>query len=129
MRVAIFTDNDFDKVNGVTTTFRAALRSAPSGIHLRVYTAAAQPADTEGYLALRSIGMPIPFYREMRIYLPRLGEFLRRAPDESDSHRTSAVTERRPTKRRTGGDGVKASRGTPAQGASLSSTTRCWCRV
>ena len=32
MNVAIFTDNDFDKVNGVTTTFRAALQSAPAGI-------------------------------------------------------------------------------------------------
>jgi hypothetical protein len=32
MNVAIFTDNDFDKVNGVTTTFKAALKSAPAGI-------------------------------------------------------------------------------------------------
>ena len=29
MNVAIFTDNDFDKVNGVTTTLRAVLEHAP----------------------------------------------------------------------------------------------------
>jgi glycosyltransferase involved in cell wall biosynthesis len=79
MNVAIFTDNDFDKVNGVTTTFRAALQSVSAGIHLRVYTAASLPVETDSYLALRSMGMPIPFYPEMHIYLPKLGEFLRHA--------------------------------------------------
>jgi glycosyltransferase involved in cell wall biosynthesis len=79
MKVAIFTDNDFDKVNGVTTTFRAALQSAPAGIHLRVYTAASLPVETDSYLALRSVGMPIPFYPDMQIYLPRFREFLKRA--------------------------------------------------
>jgi glycosyltransferase involved in cell wall biosynthesis len=79
MKVAIFTDNDFDKVNGVTTTFRAALQSAPAGIHLRVYTAASLPVETDSYLALQSFGMPIPFYSEMQIYVPRLREFLKRA--------------------------------------------------
>jgi glycosyltransferase involved in cell wall biosynthesis len=79
MNVAIFTDNDFDKVNGVTTTFRAALKSPPAGIHLRVYTAASEPADTDAYLALRSVGIPIPFYSAMKIYVPRLWEFLKRA--------------------------------------------------
>ena len=56
MNVAIFTDNDFDKVNGVTTTFKAALQSVPAGMHLRVYTAGRQPLETDSYLALRSIG-------------------------------------------------------------------------
>jgi glycosyltransferase involved in cell wall biosynthesis len=79
MNVAIFTDNDFDKVNGVTTTFRAALESAPAGTHLRVYTAASLPVETDAYLALRSVGMPIPFYSEMQIYIPRFREFLKRA--------------------------------------------------
>jgi glycosyltransferase involved in cell wall biosynthesis len=79
MKVAIFTDNDFDKINGVTTTFRAALQSAPAGIHLRVYTAAQLPVETDAYLALRSIGIPIPFYSEMQMYVPRFWEFLRRA--------------------------------------------------
>jgi glycosyltransferase involved in cell wall biosynthesis len=79
MKVAIFTDNDFDKVNGVTTTFKAALQAVPAGMHLRVYTAGRQPLETDSYLALRSIGLPIPFYREMQMYLPRFGDFLRRA--------------------------------------------------
>jgi glycosyltransferase involved in cell wall biosynthesis len=79
MKVAIFTDNDFDKVNGVTTTFKAALQAVPAGMHLRVYTAGREPLETDSYLALRSIGLPIPFYREMQMYLPRFGDFLRRA--------------------------------------------------
>jgi glycosyltransferase involved in cell wall biosynthesis len=79
MKVAIFTDNDFDKVNGVTTTFRAALQSAPADVHLRVYTAAQLPVETDAYLALRSLGIPIPFYSEMQIYFPRFLEFLKRA--------------------------------------------------
>jgi hypothetical protein len=35
MRVAIFTDNDVDKTNGVTTTLRAVLRHVPSDLDLR----------------------------------------------------------------------------------------------
>ena len=79
MNVAIFTDNDFDKINGVTTTLTAALRHAPSSLRLRVYTAATLAVDTPEYLAVRSFGMPIPFYRDMRMYLPRLFEFVARA--------------------------------------------------
>jgi glycosyltransferase involved in cell wall biosynthesis len=79
MNVAIFTDNDFDKINGVTTTLTAALRYAPSGLRLRVYTAATLAVDSADYLAVRSIGMPIPFYRDMRMYVPRLFEFVARA--------------------------------------------------
>jgi hypothetical protein len=36
MKVAIFTDSDFDTVSGVTTSLRAALRYAPPGIRPRV---------------------------------------------------------------------------------------------
>jgi glycosyltransferase involved in cell wall biosynthesis len=79
MNVAIFTDNDFDKINGVTTTLTAALRYAPPGLRLRVYTAATLAVDTPEYLAVQSFGMPIPFYRDMRMYLPRLFEFVTRA--------------------------------------------------
>lgn len=79
MNVAIFTDNDFEKVNGVTTTLTAALRHAPAGARLRVYTAAATGVDEPHYLAVRSVGMPIPFYGEMRMYLPRVAEYLRHA--------------------------------------------------
>ncbi len=63
MNVAIFTDNDFDKVNGVTTTLRAVLRHAPPGIRPRVYTAARHAVDQPDYLALRSLGVPHPVLR------------------------------------------------------------------
>jgi glycosyltransferase involved in cell wall biosynthesis len=79
MNVAIFTDNDFDKVNGVTTTLLAALRCAPAGLRLRIYTAASLPVEQPEYLALRSFGMPIPYYDEMNIYVPRLREYVARA--------------------------------------------------
>ena len=82
MNVAIFTDNDFDKVNGVTTTLRAVLEHAPGGIHLRVYTAAGIGRMDPHYLALASVGMPIPFYGEMKMYVPRLGAFLRHARED-----------------------------------------------
>src|SRR5262245_40031331 len=82
MNVAIFTDNDFDKINGVTTTFKAALQSVPTGVRLRIYTAADRPVETDGYLALRSVGIPLPFYSEMRVYVPRLWEFLARAKQD-----------------------------------------------
>ena len=72
MHVAIFTDNDFEKVNGVTTTLRAVLAHTPPGVHVRVYTAAGSPVDTPQYLAVRALGMPLPFYGEMRIYAPPL---------------------------------------------------------
>jgi glycosyltransferase involved in cell wall biosynthesis len=79
VNVAIFTDNDFDKVNGVTTTLRAVLTHAPADLNIRVYTAAALPLDTAQYLALPSIGFPIPFYGEMCMYAPPLRGFLRHA--------------------------------------------------
>jgi glycosyltransferase involved in cell wall biosynthesis len=79
MNVAIFTDNDFDKINGVTTTLTAALRCAPAGMRLRIYTAATLPVDAPEYLAVRSVGVPIPFYGDMRMYVPRLLEFAARA--------------------------------------------------
>ena len=79
MNVGIFTDNDFDKVNGVTTALRAVLDHAPDGMRLRVYTAAAVAKTDADYLALASFGMPIPFYGDMRMYVPRLAAFLRHA--------------------------------------------------
>ena len=78
MRVAVFTDNDFDKVNGVTTTLTAALRYAPLDIQLRLFTAAASGADRPDYLALQSLGVGIPFYREMKMYVPRWRRYLDR---------------------------------------------------
>lgn len=79
MNIAIFTDNDFDKVNGVTTTLSAALRYAPPDLRLRIYTAAPLGVEQPDYLALRSVGLPIPFYPEMRMYVPRLFSYVERA--------------------------------------------------
>jgi glycosyltransferase involved in cell wall biosynthesis len=79
MRVAVFTDNDFDKVNGVTTTLRAMLQHAPPGVQPRIYTASDLAIDAPEYFALKSIGVGIPFYREMRMYAPRLRMFARQA--------------------------------------------------
>lgn len=79
MRIAIFTDNDFAKVNGVTTTLNAVLRWRPADLQVRVYTAADVEVDTREYLALASPGVGIPFYAEMKMYVPRFFEFLKRA--------------------------------------------------
>ena len=79
MNVAIFTDNDFDKVNGVTTSLRAALRHAPEDVHARVYTANRVGIKTSDYLAVESMGVGIPFYGEMKMYWPRLQRFSKQA--------------------------------------------------
>jgi glycosyltransferase involved in cell wall biosynthesis len=79
MRVAIFTDNDFGKINGVTTTLTAVLRWRPSDIEPRIYTAADEGVARPDYLALRSLGIGIPFYAEMKMYIPRVFAFLKRA--------------------------------------------------
>lgn len=71
LRVAVFTDNDFEKVNGVTTTLTAALRYAPADVSPRVYTASRLAADLPDYFAVASWGVGIPFYREMKMYWPR----------------------------------------------------------
>lgn len=74
-RVAVFTDNDFNKVNGVTTTLNAVVRHAPPEVAVRIYTAADIASDCRDYLAVPSVGMGLPWYREMRIYWPRLTRF------------------------------------------------------
>lgn len=77
LRVAIFTDNDFEKVNGVTTALSAVLAHPADDIAVRVYTASRLGADRPDYLALESWGVGIPFYGEMRIYWPRYRALVR----------------------------------------------------
>ena len=77
MRVALFTDNDFAKINGVTTTLRAVLRFAGEDVQPRIYTAADVGADEPAYFATASVGMGLPCYRDMRVYWPRLAAFAR----------------------------------------------------
>lgn len=72
VRAAVFTDNDFVKVNGVTTALSALLRYAPPGVEPRIYTHSDRAVERPGYLALRAPGVGLPFCREMRVYLPRL---------------------------------------------------------
>jgi glycosyltransferase involved in cell wall biosynthesis len=79
MNVAIFTDNDFSKVNGVTTTLRAVLDHTPADVHARIYTCEDRAVDSARYLALSGPSVGIPFYGEMKMHLPPLRQFLRRA--------------------------------------------------
>ena len=76
-RVAVFTDNDFSKVNGVTTTLRAVLQRLPDDLSVRVYTADAVGDDSPHYLALRAPGVGIPYYREMSMHFPAPWSYLR----------------------------------------------------
>jgi glycosyltransferase involved in cell wall biosynthesis len=82
MRVAVFTDNDFNKVNGVTTTLTALLDHAPADVRPRIYTAAGLGCDEPDYLALRSLSVPIPFYTEMQVYVPKWRQYLKRVRDD-----------------------------------------------
>ena len=82
MRVAVFTDNDFNKVNGVTTTLNAVLDHAPADVRPRVYTAAGLGCDQPDYLALRSLALPIPYYRDLRMYVPKWRQYLKRARED-----------------------------------------------
>ena len=79
LNVGVFTDNDFEKVNGVTTSLRAAIDHAPADVHVRVYTCDASGLDTPHYLALKSRGVGIPFYREMKMYWPPFRRLLEQA--------------------------------------------------
>lgn len=70
--VAVITDNDFNKVSGVTTTLKALIRHAPADLRVRVYTAADVETDTPGYLAMGARGIGLPRYPQMRLYWPHI---------------------------------------------------------
>ncbi len=76
--IAVITDNDFDKVNGVTTTLKAVLQHAPADVRVRVYTSADLSVDTPDYCAMASWGVGLPWYPEMRIYWPHVERLRRR---------------------------------------------------
>lgn len=78
-RVAVFTDNDFAKVNGVTTTLDAVLRHAPGDVQPCVFTLSDLGVRDPDYVALMSRGVGIPYYREMRLYAPRFAALAREA--------------------------------------------------
>lgn len=80
--VAIITDNDFDKVTGVTTTLKAVLRHAPADLRVRVYTAADLGVDEPDYCAMASWGVGLPWYPQMRIYWPHVQRLRRILADD-----------------------------------------------
>lgn len=77
MKVAVFTDNDFEKINGVTTTLRAVLAHAPPDLEPEIITAADLNVTTPTYRAFAAWGVGLPWYREMRIHWPRLAAMTR----------------------------------------------------
>jgi phosphatidylinositol alpha 1,6-mannosyltransferase len=77
MRVAVFTDADFDRASSVTTMLGALLHHAPADVRPRIYTLSDLEIDEPGYLALRSPAITMPAgMSPMR--LPRLRELERR---------------------------------------------------
>ncbi len=77
MRVAVFTDSDFSKVNGITNVLRAVRRYAPDGIEPRIYTASDIEQHADGYFSPASWGCDLPWSRQMRVYWPPLARFAR----------------------------------------------------
>ena len=70
MRIAVFTDNDFNKVNGVTTTLHALLQWAPADLDIRIYTADDRGSNERRYYSRRAPGAAIPFYPGMNLHYP-----------------------------------------------------------
>lgn len=77
LRVAVFTDNDFSKTCGVTTSLEALLRFNAGRVEPRVYTAADVGVETATYCAKESLGIRLPWDRNVRVYWPRLWAFAR----------------------------------------------------
>ena len=74
MRVAVFTDNDFDKVNGVADDgAEGGARRAPRPTSCPVSTRR-RPSVSISRTTWPSqrAGVPIPFYGEMKVYWPLL---------------------------------------------------------
>ena len=78
MRIAVFTDADFDRASDVTTALDALLRYAPADVRPRVYTLSDLEVDEADYLALWSPAMPLAFGNSRAAHLPRLVELHRR---------------------------------------------------
>ena len=77
MRVAVFTDADFDRSSSVTTALAALLRHAPPDVRLRIYAISDLDVDEPEYLTLRSPALPLAV-AGWPLHLPRIREFERR---------------------------------------------------
>ena len=92
MRVAVFTDADFDRATNITTTLAALLRHAPADVRPRIYSLSDLEVDEPEYLTLRSPVVPLRFQGLPPIHLPRLRELQKRlvADDIRVIHMTTA---------------------------------------
>jgi glycosyltransferase involved in cell wall biosynthesis len=92
MRVAVFTDADFDRATNITTTLAALLRHAPLDVRPRIYSLSELEVDEPEYLTLRSPVVPLRFQGLPPIHLPRLRELQKRlaADDIRVIHVTTA---------------------------------------
>jgi glycosyltransferase involved in cell wall biosynthesis len=92
MRVAVFTDADFDLATNITTTLAALLRHAPPDVRPRIYSLSDLEVDEPEYLTLRSPLVPLRFHGVPPIHLPRLRELQKRlvADDIRVIHVTTA---------------------------------------
>jgi glycosyltransferase involved in cell wall biosynthesis len=92
MRVAVFTDADFDRATNITTTLAALLRHAPRDVRPRIYSLSDLEVDEPEYLTLRSPVVPLRFRGLPPIHLPRFRELRKRlaADDIRVIHVTTA---------------------------------------
>lgn len=79
LRVAVFTDNDLFRANGVTTTLRALLAHAPPEIQPRIYTCGPDEVDRPDWFTAGAFGIGLPFCRDKQIYCPPVARLLRQA--------------------------------------------------
>ena len=77
MRIAVFTDADFDRASSLTTALGALLRHAPSDVRPRIYALSDLDVDEPEYLALRSPALPLAI-GGWPLHLPRIRELERR---------------------------------------------------
>jgi phosphatidylinositol alpha 1,6-mannosyltransferase len=78
MRVAVFTDADFDRATSITITLAALLRHAPPDVRPRIYSISDLEVDEPEYLMLRAPVVPLRFQGLLPIRLPRLRELQKR---------------------------------------------------
>lgn len=57
MRIAVFTDTDFDAPSGATSTLRALVEHAPEDMPARIYTFADLEVDAPDHAAMRRRGL------------------------------------------------------------------------
>ena len=83
MRVAIFTDYDFDTPNDVTATLRALLRHAPNGIRPFICTASEFSDAGSDYFAPRAFPARGPMVGDLSLQVPRLWAYVHHVRRES----------------------------------------------